>query len=1450
MSSFPSNLDDDSTLPRVDNSITEEGAQAINAQRDAIFSMQNEMGLGSSGSAGSLAARLGVSLNPDGSIKSSALTALGLVTLPITNAQVAGNAGIQESKLALDHPTSSLFGRITSINSKVETALNFIVNHGSKLEPHLIGDTYRHVMNHINIDSNVNKYFKNKAGVNRDNTNLYTVFNDLNNEVIAHEKANGTNVPALPASGYAHNAAGIHIDPSRFSFIPQATMDLQQFAEFVDNSNVLLLGTRIQTLYQNGIPRTSVSSTLSDPSHGKLIVPLTTVKTYLLNLNSSAPVDNIDNGDDLVEFTPNSSNDTTNLFDSQFASVRIGDILSINYGSFTTQFLIKEVKYSPSPKKFVVRINGKNAIASTVALAQINRPLFNTEKYGVLALASAQPNYSLDSGLPSLIVGTPRGAQVLGNGFNASSLNSSHYNLYLTMYSTGNPEDGSLPLPPIDITGNKGATPGAYTLESIVNATNQAFRSPGYNYRFIAYSYKGNFGIMLADAFGAASFSINSGILNSSGTYDQSSSNSSYVNNVVDVFTGLDALGFGPAGANVASPPYASAFSSVSIAQTPTKIFSPLKSKTFFVNGAEKERLSTQPNQILDTNGDGYWPGFISNQQILGNRVKTTYQVNLDLTSSGIAVGKSLVVQKMDGYVGSYTNYGRFLIEDVQFNSCNCDGYTDFANITVYDAVHGTGVSPYASLSIGSGVSLYFDGESVGFNLENVSDQNSIGPFKRHMEILINQDGYTFSHERARLNISGTTQTINGVSLYGSTTLNNLDLYSVSPKLKGYKTSNISKITLAITSLNIVTGNYDGYLCNYDGTTITQPGPLTSGKKGKPVRFYDNTYVDYIDFIFDKDAVLTNITSNSYIDIQLFSTLSLDDEVMLLGSCQVNSSTKAINYVLDKRQFGNVSEKQLSTSALDYISANDRILFENGIIQGFDIMSAPALSSTTDNSISFSGGEAFINGSIVNINPTTIKIPFVLETIPGVGTPRTTMSWFICANADASLTLIASTDYYLSDAPAYGIYDESRLFYVYDPANGLTTPSNGYYNVRAGHLSGLLKQKDIVPVAFFTAIVNVSGTTATFSSPNTYDLRRYIDNGNSGMNGTYTIGSNGNFRTLQVFEQWSIQINDRISSLKDKNTFGIKAIIKGSIDSGVAAFLTSSKQMVIEGGSIVINNINNGIALGANVSLRNIDFIINVDGNAGLVDDFNNSVLRMGDGSSNIIIENCRFFTGRTVNGTAHLGNNLLIVCRLGSLTSSIDGITIRNNKFINNNSAANKSTIIGFISDLSSNDGSSVGPTIKNITIEGNVCNKDNMIMVSSTVYTGVVQSALVTNNVRIARNVCGAINFLNRNTPGDVLTITGNTCKFIFNGYADGTLFNGGQSAPFRLKTSNNGTGNIVISDNSTSSIVVSDTSNTNPASLVIKNNMIIAGDPAFLTPYYNGQTITSIAIIVLYY
>jgi len=1168
MSNYPQNIDDDNSIPPVNDNIDQIGGDAINALRDAVIQIETALGLNIAGTSTSLASRLGVFINPDGSPNASVIYGLGLVTLPITNSQVSATAGIQESKLLLDYRTQDLFNYIRDLSRDVNNANGWINVTGVKLEPHLAGQLYRHNLAEIDVAELSVQYLNNVFRVNRNNTNSYTLINDLNNELLAHQWADGsifgtiqniiTNDGSTYPSNYGHTASGIYLNTSRFSIIPQTSNDLQLFADYIDNSSIFLLGTRIQNLYSDGISRVSRSSSLTSDGYGQSVVPATPVITYLQNLgNNNAPFDDINTGDDIIQFIPSTANSSSNLFDAQFALAKAGDIITVNYGTVEVSFVISEKKYiqNGGNKKYIVRILGKNLAYNPSAIARIDRSLVNDNKYGVLTLSAVNNNFTQ---LPSLVVSTPRGAQALGIDFSPDQFDENHYLLYLALYPTGNPQDGYTILPALDVTGNRGITPGLYTLDSVVEATNNAVRQAGFNYRFVAFSYQGNFGIMLADSYSNAAFSILSGVVNSSGVYDQTSTNFAFPYNVIDLFPTIgsiaqDPLGLGPFNANLASPPYMSSYATAEASQLPTKLFVPLSRNNFYVNGIEKDRMSLDVGQVLDTYGDGYWRAQVIDQQVYPGptpvgRVQTTYRVPLDLSTSNLKIGKTLVVQSAGQ--GSLVDFGRFIIQSIAFD-CSPTNFTD---ITVYDAVHGTGFSPSATvIPLDGYVNLYFNSDSVSFDAETATDFTNITPFKRHFEVYIDQNSQTFTHERSRFSASGSTILVNGTTnLYATADLSKLDLVEVSPKLRGYQFGSVTKISLNIISYNSTTGAYDGYLASYDGTSLTHLGPISSGKKGEVVRFYDETNIDYLDITFNLTASITNIT-NQIIDFQLFPTLSLDQQLMFLGTCQLNDTTKIVNLVKDQRQFGNTSEKDLTSSALDYIAFPEKALHFNGVLRGFDVV------SVNNQFISLTGGEALVNGNFELLNDQIFTIPKVAELYSSTLYP---INWALCVNDEGELVIIALTDY------------DSVLGTPNAPARIITVTnavSGNSYAVDSTTFSNLLNnRKDLTILYIVPSTVSGTGGSATVSLTVPFqDVRRFNNDQDANITAVVTDdNSQGNFKTFNAAANW-IRLNN-----KYQNTIQIK----GSATAPVDPLFNSSNNIQIigqgEGATLTFSNLN------------------------------------------------------------------------------------------------------------------------------------------------------------------------------------------------------------------------------------------------------------------------------------
>lgn len=1218
MSNFPLNFDDDITLPVVNDNLTEIGGEAINAVRDATFNIEQYLGLGGNGSTNSISQRIGISLNPDGTIKPSAIASLGLVTLPIDNSQISNTAQILESKLKLDYKTSDLYNYIRELSSGINTSLNWISATGIKFEPHLLGFAFRHDLQQIDIGPDTSYYLKNKFDLFRDNQDGYTVVNDINNELLSHQSADGsltiTPTPVYTNNGsfypatHAHISSGIYLNTTRFSTIPQELNDLQKFADYIDSASIFLLGTRIQNLYSNGISKESRSSNLTKDGYGQFVISSTPVITYLLNAGiSSTPVDNIDNGDDIIEFKPAAAELSSNSFDSKFALVKIGDIVRVNYDGVEVSHIVKERKYVQASgiKKFIIRIEGRNYKYSTTATARIDKPLANSNKYGALSIAPANNTFSEK---PSLIVTSPRGASVLGIGFNADLLDSSHYKLYLALYPTGKAEDGHTIMPGIDVTGNSGATPGKYTLSSVVDTVNNAFRKVGYNYRFVAFQHQGEFGIALADSYNNAAFSILSAVISNDGLPDETETNTKFPNNVVGIFGSTnsplpqDPLGFGPGKSNFASPEYKSSYSSAAAALSPTKLFVPLRRNNFYVNGFEIEKFTIKNGQIRDVYGDGYWEATVFSKDSFpapNGRVEVKYRVNQDLFDSGLCAGKTIVVQSAG--TGSIINFGRFIIKNVEVS---CDPiYTD---ITVYDAVHANGVSPGAIVNTNTKVAIYFSDDSVSFNEESATDRTPlINKFKRHFEVYVDQYGKTFTHERARFNATTSDLGVNDNVLRTNTEINKLNLVSVSSKIRGYQYGSLNKITLRITSYD--SNNYfTGYLCSFDGTNYIKKGPVTSGKIGNVTRFYDESNIDYIDIIFDLGTEVSSFT-NKVLDIQLFPSLALDNEIMLIGKCQLNDLTKKITNIKDERQFGNTSEKDLTTSALNYISAGDRLLHGNGVIRGFDLEEKSA--NPNKNQVYLTGGVALVNGKLIQSNSQTIVIPLIKEKLLS---NLNNINWAVCISDAGEIVSIPLLNYDESLSTPNVI---KRQFVAYNPVNGQE------YDLYASSFSNIVNSRKDLTILYIAASV-ITGTGSSAQIELTIsDCRKYSNDADTSLPLKLTdAASQGNFKNIESIFNW----------VKYNNNYNGSAIVRGATaetgEINNPLRFNFESEVTIDGQNNAILTMNGPVTIGSNIIFKNLTLI------------FNNSI-SLTTGASNVVFDNCDVTITNSLNASPPQNN-------------------------------------------------------------------------------------------------------------------------------------------------------------------------------------------------------------------
>lgn len=1399
MTTYPSKIDDDSTIVRVDDNLSEIGGHVINQIRSAVFAIEKELGITPSGTLSSVSDRLNVSLNPNGTIKSSALVSVGLATLPITNNHVASNAGILESKLTLDFSTSDLHSLLQTNKSNITSLVSFASTLESDLLTHIAGGEVlsdgntlaRHVASHIDLNSTPSDprdpFFMwpgllDKDGNARSATTVAEALLEINDDFTSHQNNN---------SGEAHFASGISVDTDDFNQIPKSANTVQKAFQSIDDINSLIIGKHQANLHSSGIPKKARNELLNIDGYSDNIIPPTPATAFLVMPPSSNPVDSNSTGDDIISFVPDNSGF---LFDNQFSAISVGDIVRINYGNgIEAVFTVESKRHIPGVE-WVIRINGKNLCNTNTgeAVVRVDKSPFIRNTYGVLAVAAA--NNDIDPNIMgSVIVGDARAANALGLGFDPSQLDSSHYNLYLNLYPTGNPNDAVVAMPAIDVTGNQGTTPGKYTVKSVVQTVNNKFRSAGYNLRFIAYEHDGNFGIMLADSINNAAFSIINGTVSGASLVT-----GSFTNNVIgDATDGKDALGFGRTKAGIASPDFTNSFSSEGVASNfATIILSPGRNKDYIVSGNSKDSFES----TYLANKDGYWDGYISARTAVGaTTVEITYQVDMDLSSAGLMPGKTIVVQPavdLDSFQYNDFDYGRFIIKSVQFSD-PCGVENAVTSITVINGRHATGLPIGSTAFPPLPVRLYFSYDSVGFNQFNVIDAGApANDFIRYHEIFIDKYGKTFSHERARL----IKQNESSELLRTST---NWTLNYVSPKLRGYRdssSSNFNKyIRFYVLNYDSGSGEFDGYIGKREFGTpnIEKTGKIVRGRKNISTKFYDESGIDYIELeYFDTnpspglDILSTNVPR--YVDIEIFPSLATNQEFIRLAGCVVNDTT--VSNVLDLREFGNVSEEDLSSSAISFIESGDRALHENGIIYGLDFI---AEDSAIDGLLHFKGGQALVNGHISMVNEQSISIPEIILDDP----EQNTLDWAICVNEHNALEVILLRD------------DKEQSFVK------VISGATNYYIPSVTFLELINDRKDLTPIY----IANVTIASLTLNSIN--DCRKFINSETKNI--TLTLfGNSGGFNNIRghfsTFEQLKTWVN-RTGTTTD-NFVKIRGsfVVNDTID---LTDMTSPLVLDGDGGNSITINAATGFLIKDNIKLKNLNFNyeaniggllsesnIHVNVNAGCI------VVDASESAENIEITGCTF------NRTEESARPPFINARI-DMGGVLKNCYIEKNKFY----SVGSNTINGAIAIVSTLSGDSeVSAAAIGVKVNDNYLDNQQCILMVVNSGDATPTSALYTSNCIIKNNKLenGLIGF---NISSDYISndfrnsliIDGNEANGICVLSGNGKLIN---SIGYNVF----GTGNIIISNNICSiirAVMFYNAPSYKTSSLLIKNNILRA-------------------------
>lgn len=373
-SNYPNSLDGDLILPRVDDNITEIGGDAINGLRSAVFNIEETLGIDPQGTAADVATRLNQSLNSNGTIKASALSLAGLVTLPITNSQIATNAAIEESKLDLDYTTVQLKTWINELDVFTHSINEKLIIDIFNLSQHIAHPSaYGRHLTH-DIDGYTGTYIS---------YNLQGIISDLDTRIINH----------INDLVDAHNASAIYADDTNFDF--NAT-NVQTALEELNNLGISSTIKHRDDQHNNGIIRAQ-KVFLDGYDHNEILVVHSGIDTVSAGAHSvgfqSSPtglataqrgdVVEIDSGIELYKFNINYV-DTDNDIVYFFGAIPVNVI-----GGTAAVYHTQEEVYSPSNLILTIRQSDVTSVGgSVVQMIHPNAPFLLSNGIDVRALSS------------------------------------------------------------------------------------------------------------------------------------------------------------------------------------------------------------------------------------------------------------------------------------------------------------------------------------------------------------------------------------------------------------------------------------------------------------------------------------------------------------------------------------------------------------------------------------------------------------------------------------------------------------------------------------------------------------------------------------------------------------------------------------------------------------------------------------------------------------------------------------------------------------------------------------------------------------------------------------------------------------------------------------------------------------------------------------------------------
>ena len=989
-SRYPSALDDVDNLPTVRDNLTDIGGDVINRLRDAILSIERTLGINVQGTFSDLAHRLGVIINPDGSINKQAFMAIGGVFGPIRNDDIDPNAKISESKLQLNYPTALLQDEIKILDARNAGLIDLILSANSGLQEHVTRATGAHRATAIATDIQTAAVQSSTATVKIDQANVQLVLQELYASHINFYP--GINSNLLTLTNSPHQAEQIFYD-NRNTELP--TNSVQGAIDNLYLKGDGFITSHQRDLHSNGIQRRveQVDTTnASGIARGRIVISDFTARVTYPNSGSDTsifidiPIQQgastagvslvITNADGTTEAVPIDVGDSLQITDplgTAYALVPITD-LKINpvtdpITNLTTNYLVGlNAFYNPDVFSALFTANGitdSNPVLTIVGSVYKKIDVQGNEN-GLNCIARvlkpnsiAEPN--LSSSVSEIQIAHPNAATIISKGFNPSALGrrpdgyfDRNFSSVLTLVVDGYTYQVQIvPNAPVDI-----------TLDTCIAKANLGFLEQ--NIPVAAYRLGTEMAIAHCwpDDIFIAGTQHTIRIISGGGVDASAAAGFSYIANTTI---------YGSAG------------------------------NSFVINGVQRSTFRIKiPLQGTTALGKG---GF----SIFGNVIVFTDTTNNPL-AAGVRVGDIVNVQGLSSVSTTTKLDGIRRVFDLTSNTITVDGdpypvdvqLTDSATLVVYSNV--------VSLD---NLAHRFQTDFAG--LDPNLTQNAV------VQIFMNSAGETDFHERL---VYPNAATVSGTAYGGPSTLalNNLTtdnhgiyIIDCSRGLEGSPEGISRLVSFQFDNKKRVFATF-GCQSTTDGYALSSSlhGPSVNITSDGHYNLVDETGLNFITlqtvkaFNLLSDTVLSTIPDNTYLTYVLpivkFEEIN-EFENLLLCNVYYNSQVNQIPLLngdlalADKRYTGTLGAEQIRDDVVEkYISGPFSETRGDGVASGMFVPSDPTATQniTNDKVVYVNGGVVYVQGVRYEISSQQIYVdPSTLDIsqygsdgyFPGTGTP-------------------------------------------------------------------------------------------------------------------------------------------------------------------------------------------------------------------------------------------------------------------------------------------------------------------------------------------------------------------------------------------------------------------------------------------------------------------------------